>query len=73
MNQHAMWKYCIAHKWGRMYIYTEYVRTIYIYIYISKYIYIPIYAKNYLGVRYLKTEFLAEPRVKNGRCEKWTV
>ena len=31
MNQHAMWKYCIAHKWGRMYIYTEYA---YIYIYI---------------------------------------
>ena len=23
----AMWKYCIAHKWGRMYIYTEYART----------------------------------------------
>ena len=29
----------------------------------------PIYAKNYLGVRYLKTEFLAESRVKNGRFE----
>ena len=42
MNQHAMWKYCIAHKWGRMYIYTEYARTIYIYInkYINIYIYI---------------------------------
>ena len=30
----AMWKYCIAHKWGRMYIYTEYARTKHIYIYI---------------------------------------
>ena len=28
----AMWKYCIAHKWGRMYIYTEYARTKHIYI-----------------------------------------
>ena len=35
MNQHAMWKYCIAHKWGRMYIYTEYARS----IYINKHIY----------------------------------
>ena len=33
MNQHAMWKYCIAHKWGRMYIYTEYARIKHIYIY----------------------------------------
>ena len=32
MNQHVMWKYCIVNKWGRMYIYTEYARTIYIYI-----------------------------------------
>ena len=43
MNQHAMWKYCIAHKWDRMYIYTEYVRTIYIYIYIYKQVNIYIY------------------------------
>ena len=31
MNQHAMWKYCIAHKWGRVHIYTEYARTKHIY------------------------------------------
>ena len=36
MNQHAMWKYCIAHKWSRMYIYmlNTHVPCIYIYIYI---------------------------------------
>ena len=32
LEQHAIWKYCIAHKWGMMYIYTEYVRTKHIYI-----------------------------------------
>ena len=36
----TMWKYCIAHKRGRMYIYTEYARTKHIYIHIYTYIYI---------------------------------
>ena len=31
MNQHAMWKYCIAHKWGMVHIYTEYAWTKHIY------------------------------------------
>ena len=35
MNQHAMWKYCIAHKWGRMYI--RNTQVIYLYTYIYKY------------------------------------
>ena len=47
MNQHAMWKYCIAHKWGRMHIYTEYARTKHIYIYINIYIYTYIYIHIY--------------------------
>ena len=49
MNQHAMWKYCIAHKWGRMHVYTEYARTkhTYIYTYIYTYIHIYIHIDNF--------------------------
>ena len=38
LEQHAIWKYCIAHKWDMMYIYG--IRTYQTYIYIYIYIYI---------------------------------
>ena len=38
MHQHALWKYCIAHKWGRMYIYGihTYQTNTYIYTHIYR-------------------------------------
>ena len=39
LEQHAIWKYCIAHKWGMMYIYG--IRTYQTYIYIDNFPFSP--------------------------------
>ena len=39
--QHAIWKYCIAHKWGMMYIYGIRTYQTYIYIYVDNFPFSP--------------------------------
>ena len=75
-----MWKYCIAHKWGRMYvhIYMEYACTIYTYIYICIYIQTIFCFHHKCGARcahhnYPHTDSFFIQRLENDTslCEDW--